>query len=209
MTRPASIEQILAAAAELFATQGYARTTMSQVAAAAGVSKGLPYVYFPSKQELLDGVHMRAVDRWLKATLAHLDTGREPAILSLKKAFKYSILYSAHDPICRAIMAQDANVILPDSDRVREEIRRLNDEGFRHLLAEAIGEGSVRDDLDLDTLILMWRATHDTLIHAENDRLSWVPKQKSLEDLVDSAIEVLFNGITPRPAAPARARKAV
>ncbi|AZI37166.1 putative transcriptional regulator [Caenibius tardaugens NBRC 16725] len=209
MTRPASIEQILSAASELFATRGYARTTMSQVAAAAGVSKGLPYVYFPSKQELLDGVHLRAVDRWLKATLAHLNEDNEPAILSLKKAFKYSILYSAGDPICRAIMAQDSNVVLPDSERVRDEIRRLNDEGFRRLLSEAINEGSVRDDLDLDTLILMWRATHDTLIHAQKDKLSWVPKRKSLEDLVDSAIEVLFNGITPRQEAPAQARQAV
>jgi len=208
MPTPASIEQILGAAASLFAERGYDGTTMAQVAKAAGVSKGLPYVYFPSKRELLDAVHLRAVDRWLKATLEHLDVGREPAIVSLKKAFRHSILYSAADPICRAIMAQDERVVLPDSDQVRREIRRLNDEGFRTLLKQAIEEGAVRDDVGLDTLILLWRVTHDTLIHVQKDRLSWAPQEMNLEEVIDSAIDILFNGMVPRERGRPRASKA-
>ncbi len=46
-------EQILACAAELFATQGYTATSMNQVALACGVSKPSLYHYVRDKYELL------------------------------------------------------------------------------------------------------------------------------------------------------------
>ena len=59
---PATSEgQILRAAADLFATQGFSKTTMAEVAEKACVSKGLPYVYFRSKRDLLEAVQMRAI----------------------------------------------------------------------------------------------------------------------------------------------------
>lgn len=50
-------EQILAAAGACFALRGYHATTMADVAARAGVSKGTPYLYFPSKQALFVALH--------------------------------------------------------------------------------------------------------------------------------------------------------
>ncbi len=44
---------IAQAALELFATQGYASTPVSLIARAAGVSQGLMYNFFPSKEALL------------------------------------------------------------------------------------------------------------------------------------------------------------
>lgn len=45
--------ELLDAALRVFATHGYRRTTLEQVAAAAGVTKGAVYHYFPDKQALL------------------------------------------------------------------------------------------------------------------------------------------------------------
>src|SRR5215469_5278115 len=45
-------EQIIAAGLACFARTGYFATTMADVAAEAGVSKGTPYLYFDSKQAL-------------------------------------------------------------------------------------------------------------------------------------------------------------
>lgn len=45
-------EQLLAAAAQVFARKGLAATKIADVAAAAGISHGLVYHYFPSKEEL-------------------------------------------------------------------------------------------------------------------------------------------------------------
>ncbi|MBI2706635.1 MAG: TetR/AcrR family transcriptional regulator [Actinobacteria bacterium] len=55
--------QLLAHAATLFETRGYADTRVTDIAAAAGVAKGLLYWYFPSKEgllaELIDDVQSR------------------------------------------------------------------------------------------------------------------------------------------------------
>ncbi len=46
-------EELIAAAVELFGEQGFAATTLKDVAKRAGVSKGTVYLYFKSKEELL------------------------------------------------------------------------------------------------------------------------------------------------------------
>lgn len=54
--REKSRDKILSAALRLFANHGFHNTSMSKVASEAGISKGLIYNYFPSKDELLKGV---------------------------------------------------------------------------------------------------------------------------------------------------------
>lgn len=48
--------EIMETALELFAEQGYHNTSISKIAKAAGVSKGLIYNYFESKEALLDAI---------------------------------------------------------------------------------------------------------------------------------------------------------
>jgi AcrR family transcriptional regulator len=55
--RTARREQIIAAGLACFARSGYHATTMADVAAQAGVSKGTPYLYFDSKQALFLALH--------------------------------------------------------------------------------------------------------------------------------------------------------
>ena len=58
--RAARRDQIIAAGLACFARSGYHATTMADVAAQAGVSKGTPYLYFDSKQALFLALH----DQW-------------------------------------------------------------------------------------------------------------------------------------------------
>ena len=51
--RQASIDRIMQACLTLFSRQGYAATSVNQIAREAGVSKGLLYNYFSSKNEML------------------------------------------------------------------------------------------------------------------------------------------------------------
>lgn len=60
--RRKSIEAIKQAAMELFARNGYHSTSISQIAKEAGVSKGLLYNYFDSKEALLHDIIMEAVE---------------------------------------------------------------------------------------------------------------------------------------------------
>ncbi len=62
-------EEILDAAAELFARNGYPNTDVQQVADTLGVGKGTVYRYFPSKEELF----LAAVDRGVRQMQEHID----------------------------------------------------------------------------------------------------------------------------------------
>jgi AcrR family transcriptional regulator len=69
MARPRSAgfesqrELILAAAAQLFAQRGYSSSTMTEVAAACGISKGTLYHYVRDKQDLLAQITSTHVQR--------------------------------------------------------------------------------------------------------------------------------------------------
>ncbi len=54
--RDKSRHKIMEAATELFARQGFQGTSISDIAAVAGISKGLMYNYFKSKDELLHAI---------------------------------------------------------------------------------------------------------------------------------------------------------
>ena len=60
--RKNSIRNILEAAFKLMAKNGYEATSISQIAKSAGVSKGLMYNYFESKEELLKALLNDAMD---------------------------------------------------------------------------------------------------------------------------------------------------
>lgn len=60
--RQRSKQQILEAALSLFAHQGFHNTTISQIARKAGVSKGLIYNYFSSKEDLVGGIIEEAME---------------------------------------------------------------------------------------------------------------------------------------------------
>jgi AcrR family transcriptional regulator len=61
--REKSKELILRASLELFAMKGYGSTTMEMIADRAGISRGLPYLYFESKEKILYTILKRHFER--------------------------------------------------------------------------------------------------------------------------------------------------
>ncbi len=54
-------DEVLDAALALFVERGFARTRVEDIATRAGLSKGAVYLYFPSKEAILEGLVRRAV----------------------------------------------------------------------------------------------------------------------------------------------------
>lgn len=54
-------DEVLDAALELFIEQGFAQTRVDDIAKRAGISKGAVYLYFESKEKVLEGLVRRAV----------------------------------------------------------------------------------------------------------------------------------------------------
>jgi AcrR family transcriptional regulator len=59
MKQTSVVEDVMQAALELFAAQGYANTSVQQVVESAGVTKGALYHYFQSKDDLLYTIYER------------------------------------------------------------------------------------------------------------------------------------------------------
>ena len=64
--RQKSQENIENIALELFALKGYHATSISQIAEKAGISKGLLYNYFESKERLLDSIITKVYDEIMR-----------------------------------------------------------------------------------------------------------------------------------------------
>ena len=74
--RTARRDQIIAAAADCFARGGYHVTTMADIAEAAGVSKGTPYLYFPGKEALFIALY----EEWDCGLAARVDAAVASAV---------------------------------------------------------------------------------------------------------------------------------
>ena len=94
--RQSSRVKILKTAIELFATLGYHTTSMDKVAKAAGISKGLIYNYFKSKDELLEAVLMDKMEEYAGNMfgLARSDSPRE----ILENIITFAISWVRDDP---------------------------------------------------------------------------------------------------------------
>ncbi|MCS6759149.1 MAG: TetR/AcrR family transcriptional regulator [Candidatus Devosia euplotis] len=69
-------DEVLDAALVVFVEKGFAAAKVEEVARQAGVSKGLVYLYFPSKEALLEGIVRRAlapIADHAMGDLAHFD----------------------------------------------------------------------------------------------------------------------------------------
>jgi TetR/AcrR family transcriptional regulator len=105
MARPRSAgydgqrEQIMAAAAALFAGRGYTATTMSQVAAACGVSKATLYHYVSDKHQLLASITAGHVARLeaLVADVRALKLEPEAHLRTLIDRFMQAYAHAQHE----------------------------------------------------------------------------------------------------------------
>lgn len=74
-------QAILDTAFRLFRTQGFDKTSVSEITANVGGSKATIYSHFPSKEELFVECMMAAAESYMAGTLRHLDaSGADPAV---------------------------------------------------------------------------------------------------------------------------------
>src|SRR4051812_32373987 len=67
-------EQILSAGATVIVGQGYDKTTMSDIANEAGVSRGTVYLYFKGKEELFEALLYREWMQYAQTWLEYVES---------------------------------------------------------------------------------------------------------------------------------------
>ena len=94
-------ERILDAAAELFIHYGYDKTTVSDIAQTAGVSKGAIYLHFDGKDALLEGLIIREMKIYAEKWLALLEKLRSynPLLICFDVLSDFTTLIHGELPI--------------------------------------------------------------------------------------------------------------
>ncbi|MBS2961926.1 TetR family transcriptional regulator [Actinocrinis puniceicyclus] len=145
-------ERLLAASLRLFAAQGVEGTSVQEIVAAAGVTKGAMYHYFASKDDLLYEIYHRLLSRQTERLNAIADgpgSARERV-----RAAAADVVESTLDSIDEAIVSFRSVHMLPNPQRaqVRAERRRYH-ERFRELVEEGQRDGAFRDDVPADLAV--------------------------------------------------------
>lgn len=199
-TKGARRADILAAALACFARTGYYDTTMAEVAEAAEVSKGTPYLYFPSKEALFIALH----DEWGcglgerigTAVIALSEEERSsPRRVLLAVALAVGAHVVENTDICRVLMdARTLAAYNPQIATAVEAAEQRNQQQLRDLFQAGVAAGEWPGDTDPDLAVLLFTSGLYGLMarwHLRPGSFSW-----------DAAAAGL---VSARPRAPRRA----
>lgn len=98
-------EAIFEATINLVAKNGFHGTSMSKVAKEAGVSAGIIYHYFESKDELMIELYKEVKKNWAKRSLEVYDP-KLPLAVQIRKFFEISFKYNLANPPVTIFMQQ-------------------------------------------------------------------------------------------------------
>lgn len=142
-------QQLLDAAARLFAEQGYAATRVADIVEAAGVAKGLFYWYFENKEALFRNLATEIRHRLRRQQAAAMDEDA-PAMVRLLQGAVASVRFMAENASFFSLLEVEGRNV-PDVLRQGTE-QHLRD--VELLIVEGQDDGTVTDDDPADLLAL-------------------------------------------------------
>lgn len=189
--------RILEAAAQLFAHYGFDKTTVSEIAREAGVSKGAIYLHFDSKEMLLEALLQRELAAYTERWLALID--RDPRGGTIGGLYKNSLYALQESPFMSAVVRQDGRVlgsylrkkysVLRQPPGAPGELRR---ETF---IQEMQAAGAVRNDLDAAVIAHIMNMFSYGLVSA--DAVMPGTQVPTLETVIEGIAEIMDGGLTP------------
>lgn len=149
-------ENIAAAAAQLFQTQGSFATTMDDIAKKAGYSKATLYVYFTSKQEIISLLAMKSMQQMHDRLQMTLQDNHSSSVSEKYRLICQTLLqYQAEQPLFFQMLLDKINTNPADPDYLPEERAAYQiGESINSLLSDFLLEGIARGELRADIPIL-------------------------------------------------------
>ena len=191
--RQGKYQQILSAAVEVIAENGFANSRVSVIAARAGVADGTIYLYFKSKDQIL----MAALDEAFRSFLdkARVETASvSDPLLKLGAVIDLHLRAMSHNRALAVVLQtelrQSAKFLAEFSQRqLRSYLQFLKD-----IISEGQSAGVFRDDIPANLAVSCLFGALDDVVTA------WVLNEKGYDLLkVGSAIRDLFlNGVAKR-----------
>ncbi|OAA27378.1 transcriptional regulator [Frankia sp. EI5c] len=184
-------ERLLGVARKLFAEKGFEGTSVQDVVAAAGVTKGALYHYFGSKDELLYEIYGRVL---------RMQTDRLEEAAAREGPIAERVHAAAADVVVTTMENLESTTIFfrslhQLSEEKRKEVRRERrryHQTFRAMIEEGQASGVFRDDIEADLIVdyFFGSVHHLPMWWKPRGRLSEEEIGRSFADLLLSSLTV-------------------
>jgi len=187
----------LAAARELFAKRGFARVSMDEIAAKAGLTKPTLYAAFEDKADVFYRALSIEVADWSRQLLAAADPGLPAPELLAAHALN-GMAQLKDRPLVLALLSGECESLGWASKGFAELRAKLNESTVR-ILEIGVSQGAFRDDLDLVTTadLLLDLQVSAALFHGLNSPA----KADVLAARFVVGFELVLRGLTRRASA--------
>lgn len=183
-------EELLAIAAEQFASRGFRGTTVRDIADAAGILSGSLYHHFDSKEAMVDEI-LRTFQDELFGKYDEILGSSDDARAKLEAAVRVSFeAIDQHHSEVAIFQNDSAYLATLDGFEYVAERHAQSREVWMTLLRQGVAAGVLRQDLDTD---LVYRFIRDTVWIAVN----WYRPGGSLSaaQVADQYVTILLEGI--------------
>ena len=196
--------RILDAAADAFMRQGFADTTVDEIADAVGATKGLIYYHYRSKFDIFLAVYEQGMQQ-VRERVEPFATGPGVGRERLESMAVAHVVNLMHDPSYHYVVHQGVRDQESTALKVRQrdalialnELRRDYELLFRSVVAEGVADGSLRQiDVNLTTRVLL------SSLNAVD---VWYRKPKSQADddiatLARAVVDLVIRGVAASTA---------
>ena len=197
-------DEVLDAALDLFIEKGFASTRVEDIAARAGLSKGAVYLYFPSKEAILEGLVKRAVLPIANNALSILENyvgDPRPVITTALKMVAVRLTDPKLIAIPKLLIREIIN--FPEfAQMYRREVLDRVIPAVQRLIQNGIDEGYIRQ---VDPELTLRSIIGPVLAHMLIAEIFGIMPKGGLEieRLIDNHLSILFDGLS----APLRERR--
>ena len=188
-------QNIINASLELFASKGYAGTSMNDIISKVGISKGSVYWHFKSKEEIFVQVVTESYDEWINLIHRELSKLSDP----IDKLRRYGELFIAtiDMPVWRISPETYWNEFSEENQITLDRCFSQDDEILLEIFESAKAKGLLRYD-DCERLMWIYIACLEGMF--EKIVLSYKYDDESkahlLEDYTSSAISMFLDNVT-------------
>lgn len=195
-------DEVLDAALELFTQQGFAKTTVEQIARRAGLSKGAVYMYFPSKKALLEGLVRRAIVPMASMALGVIANYRgdpRPVIRQILGMLVSNINEATAFAVPRLVIREA--VAAPEiAQMYRDEVLDRVLPALSSLIAQGVEGGYIRK---VDPELTIRSIVGPVMMHVMLAEVFNIqPKDGfAIHRLIDNHLLILFAGLEPAQGA--------
>lgn len=193
-------QRILDAAASLFVHYGYDKTTVSDIAREASVSKGAIYLHFASKDELFEALLVREMMTYANTWLDRLEA--DPHGGTLGGMYKNMLYALNNSPFITMMFRQDRRLFgryLRKPGNFFQQFQDSQEESTRFVFVKMMQDaGAMRQDMDPKVVAHIMNMLAYGLVGLDD----LIPQKDipPLDDLIEGIAEMMDRALTPEDA---------